>query len=207
MKITPSLPLFTILTMCGIFCKEMPDGKGIAWMDENLEILFDEQAIEQRVAELAAQISHDYEGKDLVLVCILKGAALFTADLSRHLTIPVTLDFVHVSSYGNATVSSRTITVKKDIDTDIRGKNVLLVDGIIDTGGTITFLIEQCRERGPASLKVVTLLDKHSRRTADFPIDYRGFEVPDIFVVGYGMDCGEKYRNLPYIAKLDPLST
>jgi hypoxanthine phosphoribosyltransferase len=185
----------------------MPDGKGIAWMDENLEILFDEQAIEQRVAELAAQISHDYAGKDLVLVCILKGAALFTADLSRHLTIPATLDFVHVSSYGNATVSSRTIIMKKDIDTDIRGKNVLFVDGIIDTGGTITFLIERCRERGSASIKVVTLLDKHSRRTADVPIDYRGFEVPDIFVVGYGMDYGEKYRNLPYIAALDPLST
>jgi hypoxanthine phosphoribosyltransferase len=180
----------------------MPAGKRIASMDENLEILFDEQAIEQRVAELAAQISHDYAGKDLVLVCILKGAALFTADLSRHLTIPATLDFVHLSSYGSATVSSRTITMKKDIDTDIRGKNVLFVDGIIDTGGTITFLIHQYRERDPASLRVVTLLDKRSRRTAAVPVDYRGFEVPDVFVVGYGMDCGEKYRNLPYIAVL-----
>jgi hypoxanthine phosphoribosyltransferase len=169
-------------------------------MDDQLKILFDEQAIEQKVAELAAQISHDYAGKELVLVCILKGAAIFAADLSRDLTIPVALDFVQVSSYGNATVSSRTITVKKDIGMDIRGRHVLLVDGIIDTGDTIKYILERYRERGPASIKVVTLLDKRSRRAADVPIDYRGFEIPDAFVVGYGMDCGEKYRNLPYIA-------
>jgi hypoxanthine phosphoribosyltransferase len=176
-------------------------------MDENLELLFDEEAIEQKVAELAGQISHDYAGKELVMICILKGAAIFAADLSRHLTIPVTLDFVHVSSYGSATVSSRTITLKKDIDMDIRGKNVLLADGIIDTGNTMDFLLKRYRERGPASLKVAVLLDKHSHRTADVPIDYRGFEIPDEFVVGYGMDCGEKYRNLPYIAAIDPLNT
>lgn len=176
-------------------------------MEENLEILFDEQAIERKVAELASRISNDYAGKELVLVCILKGAAIFAADLSRHLSIPVSLDFVHASSYGSATVSSRTITVKKDIDLDIRGKNVLLVDGIFDTGDTITFLVERYRERCPASIKVVTLLDKRSRRTVAVHLDYRGFEIPDVFVVGYGMDCGEKYRNLPYIATLDPLST
>jgi len=171
-------------------------------MDEDLEMLFDEQAVSEKVEELATQISRDYAGKELVLVCILKGAALFAADLSRHLTIPVTLDFVHVSSYGSATVTSRTITLKKDIDIDIRGKNVLLVDGIIDTGDTLMHLLERYKERGPASIKVVTLLDKHSRRAADVPIDYRGFEIPDVFVVGYGMDYGEKYRNLPYIATL-----
>ena len=193
--------------MCGIFCKEMPDGKGIAWMDENLEILFDEQAIEQRVAELAAQISHDYAEKDLVLICILKGAALFAADLSRHLTIPVTLEFVHASSYGSATVPSRTVAVRKDIDRDITGKHVLLVDGIIDTGNTMDFLLKRYRERGPSSLKAAVLLDKHSRRTADVRLDYRGFEIPDRYVVGYGMDCGEKYRNLPYIATLTKEST
>ncbi len=169
-------------------------------MEEKLEILFDEQAIEQKVAELAAQISHDYAGKELLLVCILKGAAIFAADLIRHLTIPVALDFVHVSSYGSATVSSRTITVKKDIDMNIRGKNVLLADGIIDTGDTIKYLFERYRERGPASIKVAALLDKRSRRAVDVHLDYRGFEIPDEFVVGYGMDCGEKYRNLPYIA-------
>jgi hypoxanthine phosphoribosyltransferase len=166
------------------------------------EILFDEQTIEQKVSELAAQISRDYAGKELVLVCILKGAALFAADLSRHLTIPVTLDFVHASSYGSAMISSRTLTVKKDIDMDIRGKNVLLADGIIDTGDTIMYLLERYRERGPASIKVAALLDKPSRRTVAVHLDYRGFEIPDVFVVGYGMDCGEKYRNLPYIAIL-----
>ena len=171
-------------------------------MDDQLNILFDEHVIEQKVAELAAQISHDYAGKELVMVCILKGAALFAADLIRLLAIPVALDFVHVSSYGSATVSSRTITVKKDIDIDIRGKNVLLTDGIIDTGDTMGHLFERYRERGPASLKVAVLLDKHSRRTADIHLDYRGFVIPDGFVVGYGMDCGEKYRNLPYIAAI-----
>jgi hypoxanthine phosphoribosyltransferase len=171
-------------------------------MDDSLKMLFDEQAIEQKVAELAAQISHDYAGKELVLVCILKGAAIFAADLSRQLTIPATLDFVHVSSYGSATVSSRTITVKKDIDIDIRGKHVLLADGIIDTGDTMKYLFERYRERGPASLKVAVLLDKRSRRTVDVHLDYRGFEIPDEFVVGYGMDCREQYRNLPYIAAL-----
>jgi hypoxanthine phosphoribosyltransferase len=169
-------------------------------MDDHLNILFDEQAIARKVAELAGRISRDHAGKELVLVCILKGAALFAADLSRHLTVPVALDFVHVSSYGSATVSSRTIIVKKDIDIDIRGKNVLLADGIIDTGDTIKYLIERYRERGPASIKVAVLLDKPSRRACDVPLDYRGFEIPDEFVVGYGMDCGEKYRNLPYIA-------
>lgn len=171
-------------------------------MGENLEILFNEQAIEQKVAELAGRISHDYAGKELVLVCILKGAAIFAADLSRQLTVPVALDFVHVSSYGSATVSSRTMTVKKDIDIDIRGKNVLLVDGIVDTGDTVKYLAERYGERGPASIKVAALLDKRSRRTADVRLDYRGFEIPDVFVVGYGMDCGEKYRNLPYIAAI-----
>jgi len=176
-------------------------------MDDSLTILFDEQTIERKVAELASQISHDYAGKELVLVCILKGAALFAADLSRHLTIPVTLDFVHVSSYGSGTASSRTITMIKDVETDLRGRHVLLVDGIIDTGRTVEFLVNRFRERIPASLKVAVLLDKHSRRTVTVTLAYRGFETPDTFVVGYGMDRGEQYRNLPYIATLDPLST
>jgi hypoxanthine phosphoribosyltransferase len=136
------------------------------------------------------------------MICILKGATLFTADLCRHLTIPVTLDFVHASSYGNAAVSSGTITVKKDIDMDIRGKHVLFVDGIIDTGTTMDFLLKRYRERGPAGLGTAVLLDKRAHRTVDVPIDYRGFEIPDRFVVGYGMDSGEKYRNLPYVAVL-----
>ena len=168
--------------------------------EDDLEILFDEQAIERTVLELAAQISRDYAGKDLLLVCILKGAAIFFTDLARRLTIPVKLEFAQVSSYGSGSVSSRVVTVTKDIGSDISGKHVLLVDGIIDTGTTMDFLLKRYRERGLASLKVAVLLDKHAHRTVDVPIDYRGFEIPDRFVVGYGMDSGEKYRNLPYIA-------
>ncbi|MBS1242688.1 MAG: hypoxanthine phosphoribosyltransferase [Nitrospirae bacterium] len=168
--------------------------------EDDLEILFDEQAIERTVLELAAQISRDYAGKDLLLVCILKGAAIFFTDLARRLTIPVMLEFAQVSSYGSGTVSSRVVTVTKDIGSDIRGKHVLLVDGIIDTGTTMDFLLKRYRARGLASLKVAVLLDKHAHRTVDVPIDYRGFEIPDRFVVGYGMDSREKYRNLPYIA-------
>jgi len=172
----------------------------------DLEILFDERTIEQRILELAAQISRDYAGKELLLVCILKGAAIFITDLARRITIPAMLEFVQVSSYGRRTVSSRTVTVTKDIGSDIGGKHVLLVDGIIDTGTTMDFLLNRYRGRGPASLKVAVLLDKQSRRTVDVPIAYRGFEIQDQFVVGYGMDYGEKYRNLPYIAALNPLS-
>jgi hypoxanthine phosphoribosyltransferase len=174
---------------------------------DDLETLFDEQAIERMVIELAAQISRDYAGKELLLVCILKGAAIFFTDLARRLTIPAMLDFVQTSSYGSGTISSRTVTVTKDVGSDICGKHVLLVDGIIDTGTTMDFLLKQYRKRDPASLRTAVLLDKHSRRTVDVQIDYRGFEIPDRFVVGYGMDCGEKYRNLPYIAALDPLDT
>jgi hypoxanthine phosphoribosyltransferase len=170
---------------------------------DDLEIFIDEQAIEQQVRDLAAQISRDYAGKELLLVCILKGAAIFAADLARRLAIPARMDFVQVSSYGRGTVPSRALTLAKDVDTDIRGMHVLLVDGIIDTGGTLDLLLNRLRQAGPASLKTTVLLDKHSRRTKDVQVDYRGFEIPDRFVVGYGMDYGEKYRNLPYIAVIE----
>ena len=170
--------------------------------EDDLEILFDEEALEHTVLELAAQISRDYAGKELLLVCVLKGAAIFAADLARRLTVPVTLEFVQASSYGSCTRSSRTIEVVKDIGVDIKGKHVLLVDGIIDTGGTLDLLLKRYQARGPASIKVAVLLDKHARRAVEVPLDYRGFEIPDRFVVGYGMDFGEKYRNLPYIATL-----
>lgn len=177
-------------------------GKGRTRMDENLEIVLDEQTIARKVGELAARISRDYAGRKLVVVCILKGAALFTADLVRRLTIPVVLDFVQASSYVDGALSPGNVTVTKDITGDISGKQVLLVDGIIDSGGTLDLLLKRYRERGPAGIRTAVLLDKHARRTIDAPIDYRGFEIPDRFVVGYGMDCGEKYRNLPYIAAL-----
>ena len=171
-------------------------------MSEIQEILFDAQTIENKVRELARQISRDYEGRDLVLVSILKGAITFTADLMRCLSVPVEIDFVRAASYGASTVSSRTITITKDIETDIRGKHVLLVDGIIDSGDTLDCLLKRFADRNPASIKAVVLLDKKSRRMIEVPLAYRGFEIPDTFVVGYGMDCAEKFRNLPYIAAL-----
>jgi hypoxanthine phosphoribosyltransferase len=169
-------------------------------MIEIQEILFDEQTIERKVRDLAGNISRDYAGKDLLLVSILKGAFVFSADLMRLITIPVTVDFLHVSSYGMSTESSRKITIRKDLDLDIKGKHVLLVDTIIDTGETTSLLLKLFSERKPASLRISALLDKKSRRTTDVRIDYRGFEIPDKFVVGYGLDCAQQYRNLPYIA-------
>ncbi len=166
------------------------------------EILFDEQTITEKVRELAAWISKDYAGKELVLVCILKGAAVFTADLMRHLSLKVTIEYLQAASYGPSATSSRAITIKKDIESDIQGKHVLLVDTIVDTGATLDFLFKKLGELGPASLNAVTLLDKKSHRTAPVPLAYCGFEIPDKFVVGYGMDRGERHRNLPYIATL-----
>jgi len=163
-------------------------------------LLFDEQTIAKKVKELADRISTDYAGKDLVLVCILKGAAVFMADLMRCLSMPVMVDFVRAASYGASTEPSRNIVITKDIATDIKGKHVLLVDTIIDTGETLHCLLEKMREKGPASLEAVVLLDKKPRRTVGVTLAYRGFEIPDVFVVGYGVDCAEQYRNLPYIA-------
>jgi hypoxanthine phosphoribosyltransferase len=169
-------------------------------MIEIQEILFDEQTIARKVKELAGDISRDYAGKDLLLVSVLKGAFVFTADLMRLITIPVAVDFIFASSYGMSTESSRKINLRKDLDTDIKGKHVLLVDTIIDTGETTSFLIKTFSERKPDSLKIAALLDKKSRRVVDVPIAYRGFEIPDKFVVGYGLDCAQQHRNLPYIA-------
>lgn len=173
-------------------------------MDDVQEMLFDDQAIAAKVRELAARISKDYAGKELVLICILKGAAVFTADLMRHLTLPVTVEFVQVASYGASTSSSKKIAVANDGEIDISGKHVLLVDAIIDTGRTMDCLFKKFGARNPATLKAVVLLDKMSRRTVDVTISYTGFEIPDTFIVGYGMDHGEKYRNLPYVTALKP---
>jgi len=174
--------------------------------DDIQEILFDERRIEEKVRDLAGRISRDYAGKELVLICVLKGAAIFTADLMRRLTVPVTVEFVQAASYGASTTSSETITIKNDLDADIKGKHVLLVDTIIDTGETLNHLFTLFRERGPASIQAVALLDKKARRSIPVPIAYSGFEIPDAFVVGYGTDFGGKYRNLPYVAVLNPAS-
>lgn len=172
-------------------------------MEETHRILFSKQAIEQRVAELAQDISRDYAGKEVVAICILKGALVFFTDLVRCITVPVTIDLIQASSYASGTVSSRKIAISKDISTDIRDKHVLLIDTIIDTGETMAYLYKRFSEQGPASLAIAGLLDKKPRRTVEVPIAYKGFEIPDVFVVGYGMDYGEQHRNLPYIAVLD----
>jgi hypoxanthine phosphoribosyltransferase len=172
-------------------------------MEEAHRILFSEEAIEQRVAELAQDISKEYSGKDVVAICILKGALVFFTDLVRRFSFPVTIDFIKASSYGSGTVSSRNLVISKDISTDIQGRHVLLIDTIIDTGETMACLYKRFLEQGPASLAIVGLLDKKPRRTAEVQIKYKGFEIADLFVVGYGMDYGEQYRNLPYIAVLD----
>jgi len=171
-------------------------------MAEIQEILVTEEAIQETVRDLAARISSDYAGKDPVLISILKGAFIFTADLMRHIRFPVLLDFVHASSYGTGTESSREIRIKKDIETDLAGRHVLLVDCIIDTGETMDFLVKRYAARGPASLRSVVLLDKRERRLVDVPLAYVGQVIPDRFVVGYGVDCAEQYRNLAYIAAI-----
>ena len=173
-------------------------------MSATHEILFDEQTIADKVKELASQISKDYADKELILVCILKGAFTFTADLMRRLTIPSRVEFIQAASYGASTRSPGDISIKQDIGVDINGRHVLLVDTVVDTGKTLANVLQQFGTRGPASLCTVALLDKKFRRTVDVTITYRGFEIPDAFVVGYGMDLAEQYRNLPYIAAIKP---
>ena len=168
-------------------------------------ILVSEEQLQAKVAELGAQISADYEGKDLLLVSILKGAVVFMADLMRAVTIPCGIDFMVVSSYGGANTSSTgLVKIIKDLDQDLSGKDVLIVEDILDTGITLSHLMPMLQMRRPRSLRLCTILSKPSRRKADIEPDYCGFEVPDEFVVGYGLDYDEKYRNLPYVGVLKP---
>lgn len=163
------------------------------------KVLVSRAELECRVKELGAAISRDYAGKELVLVGILKGAAVFMADLMREISFPVAIDYMSVSSYGNSSTSSGVITIKQDINTDIRGKHVLLVEDLIDTGLTLQHLKQLFALRQAASVSICTILSKPSRRLADIPIDYCGIEIPDEFVVGYGLDFAEQYRNLPEV--------
>jgi len=167
-------------------------------------VLVDEQQIAAKVAEIAETISRDYAGKDPVLVAVLNGAVVFLSDLIRRLRIPVTIDFVKWSSYGDSTRSSGVVRILKDLDESIEGRHVLVVEDIIDTGLTLHYLLENLRSRAPASVKVVALLDKPSRRRVKVRIDYPGFDVPDAFVVGYGLDYAGRYRHLPYVGVLKP---
>ena len=170
------------------------------------QILLTEEQLQKRVAELGARISQDYSGKELMLICMLKGANVFLADLIRHITIPVAYDFVAVSSYGDDTKSSGVVRILKDLDDSVESKHVLVIEDIVDTGLTLrlSYILENLRSRRAASVKVCTLLDKPARRRVDVPIDYYGFKIDDQFVVGYGMDYQGKYRSLPYIGALKP---
>ncbi len=166
------------------------------------EIIVEENQIRSRISELAAQISADYQGKDPLLVCVLKGAVFFMADLAREITVPCELDFMAVSSYGSATDSSGVVRILKDLDANIEGRNVMIVEDIIDSGLTLSYLRKNLHARNPASVEVCSLLTKPSRRKVDIACKYVGFEVPDKFVVGFGLDYMEKYRNLRFIAVL-----
>jgi hypoxanthine phosphoribosyltransferase len=166
------------------------------------EILITEESIRARTCELGRQISHDYAGKDLLLVCVLKGAIAFLADLMRQLTIPHEIDFMAISSYGASTESTGVVRILKDLDTNIEGRNVLIVEDIVDTGRTLNYISQNLRTRHPKSLRICTLLNKPSRREIDIPLDYVGFEIPNKFVIGYGLDFAEIYRSLPYIGVL-----
>ncbi len=158
-----------------------------------------EEEVDARIRELGAQISSDCGGEPLCLICILKGSIFFTCELAKRITAPVELDFMSVSSYGAGTSSSGSVEIRKDLDGSIEGKNVLLVEDIIDSGRTLHCLLDLLKKRNPKSLRLCTLLDKPDRRVVDVAVDYVGFEIPDQFVVGYGLDYDQKYRNLPYI--------
>jgi hypoxanthine phosphoribosyltransferase len=172
--------------------------------DDIAEVLVDEGAIESKVRELGARIAEDYRGRDLVLVSILKGALPFLADLMRQIPIPLALDFLEVSSYGAGTETSGVVRILKDLANPIEGRHVLVVEDILDTGTTLSHVVDHLRSQRPASVRLCTLLDKPSRRLVPIEIDYRGFEIPDKFVVGYGLDYAERYRNLPFIGVLKP---
>jgi hypoxanthine phosphoribosyltransferase len=168
------------------------------------EILVEEEALQARIAELGVEISRDYAGHDLLLVGVLKGAVFFLADLMRELSVPCEIDFMAISSYGAGTDSSGVVRILKDLDMNIAGRDVLVVEDIIDSGLTLSYLMRSLKARKPASLEVCTLLTKPERREVDVPVRYVGFEIPNKFVIGYGLDFDQRYRNLPYVAVLHP---
>ena len=172
-------------------------------MAESIRVLVSEEKIVKRIMELGAKISEDYAGKSVHLICILKGSVFFTCELAKRITVPVSMDFMSVSSYGNNTSSSGIVKIAKDLDEPLEGKDVLIVEDIIDSGRTLYYLMQLLEKRKPASMKICTLLDKPERRERDVKVEYTGFNIPDKFVVGYGLDYAQKYRNLPYIGVVE----
>ena len=168
-------------------------------MKERVEVLLTEQKVDERIQAIGEQISRDYEGRQVHLVCVLKGGAFFMCELAKRITVPVSLDFMSVSSYGSDTKSSGVIRIVKDLDESIKDKDVIVVEDIVDSGRTLSYLLKMLQSRGPRSLALCTLLDKPERRVVDVNVNYTGFQIPDEFVVGYGLDYDHRYRNLPYI--------
>lgn len=168
-------------------------------MAEHVRVLLSEKEVDDRIQAIGEQISRDYAGKQVHLICVLKGGSFFLCELAKRITVPVSLDFMSVSSYGSETKSSGVVKIIKDLDDPIKDKDVLVVEDIVDSGRTLSYLMEMLKDRGPASLRLCTLLDKPDRRVIDVNVDYTGFEIPDEFVVGYGLDYDQRYRNLPYI--------
>ena len=171
-------------------------------MKETTRVLIPEEKVDERIAQLGEQISRDYEGKQVHLIGILKGSIFFICELAKRITVPVTLDFMSVSSYGAGTKSSGVVKLIKDLDESIEGKDILVVEDIIDSGHTLSYLLKNLSSRNPASIRLCTLLDKPERREVDVEVDYQGFSIPDEFVIGYGLDYDQRYRNLPYIGVL-----
>lgn len=172
-------------------------------MAEKIKVLISEEEVDARIRELGEKISKEYEGKQIHLICVLKGGVFFMCELAKRITVPVSMDFMCVGSYGDGTNSSGVVRLAKDLDESIENKEVLIVEDIIDSGNTLYYLMDVLRQRKPASLRLCTLLDKPDRRVKDVHVDWTGFEIPDEFVVGYGLDYAQKYRNLPYIGVVE----
>ena len=172
-------------------------------MAEHIRVLLPEEEVDKRIKEIGEQISKDYAGKAVHLVCVLKGGSFFMCELAKRITVPVSFDFMSVSSYGSETKSSGVVKIVKDLDEPLDGKEVIIVEDIVDSGRTLSYLVEILEKRGPKSIRICTLLDKPERRVADVKVNYTGFAIPDEFVVGYGLDYDQKYRNLPYIGVVE----
>ncbi len=172
-------------------------------MAEHVRVLLAEEDVDRRIQEIGDQISKDYDGKQIHLICVLKGGSFFMCELAKRITVPVSLDFMSVSSYGSATKSSGVVKIVKDLDEPLKDKDVLVVEDIVDSGRTLGYLLEMLKDRGPKSVKLCTLLDKPERRVVDVHVDYTCFQIPDEFVVGYGLDYDQRYRNLPYIGVVE----
>ena len=172
-------------------------------MAEHIRVLLTEEEVDKRIQEIGEQISKDYAGKQVHLVCVLKGGSFFMCELAKRITVPVFIDFMSVSSYGDGTESSGIVRIIKDLDDSIIGENVLIVEDIIDSGRTLSYLVENLKSRGAKTVRLCTLMSKPSRRVVDVPVDYIGYEIPDEFVVGYGLDYAQRYRNLPYVGVVE----